>query len=399
MGFLGSNSWRTKTKKQPTLARCGACGLAKKCVTPKMAPVGSGRRKILIIYGAPERKDDQQGRHFIDARGDVFRDVLQDVGIDDIDDIWVSYAVLCRPMDDRITTDNVNACRPALLKFITQHKPQVIIPMGLEATKSMLEIVAGRNIDNIEQWVGWKIPVGEYNAWVCPTYDPIMLETHQSGDLILVMMKRHLKNALKMENQVFDCRSLSDWEKQVDICDTDKKATRALKKIINSSGGLLAFDYETTSLKPDKAEQKIVSISFCLNGEYTCALRMTNAVKPLVSKLLLDERFGKIASNAKFEERWTRAKLGHGVANWDWDTMIAAHILDNRKRITSAKFQALVHLGIADYSSHIQPYIAGEFPNESNKMDKLNVHDLLLYNGLDSILEYAIAERQKDLFQ
>jgi len=104
----------------------------------------------------------------------------------------------------------------------------------------------------------------------------------------------------------------------------------------------------------------------------------------------------------KFEERWSKQKLGTGVAGWYWDTMLAAHILDNRSDICSIKFQAYIHLGIPDYDSkliesHFLRSVDGT-ANGFNRIRELGVNDLLRYNGMDSILEYRIAMKQMAQF-
>jgi len=107
----------------------------------------------------------------------------------------------------------------------------------------------------------------------------------------------------------------------------------------------------------------------------------------------------KIASNLKVEDRWTRAKLGHRVRNWYWDTMIAAHVLDNTPGITSIKFQAFVHLGQGDYDSHIKPFLKARKESKFNRIHELDLNDLLLYGGLDSYLEYWVAMKQIRLME
>jgi len=160
----------------------------------------------------------------------------------------------------------------------------------------------------------------------------------------------------------------------------------------------MAFDYETTGLKPDRPEQQIVSCSFCLDGYETWACRIDKKSHAALSKVLLS-LLPKIAANMKFEERWTRAKLGHGVANWDWDTMVAAHVLDNRPGITSLKFQAYVQFGIGEYDSTVAPYLRSDSSNGLNRIREVPIQDLLLYNGLDSLIEFKLAEKQKGLMQ
>ena len=119
----------------------------------------------------------------------------------------------------------------------------------------------------------------------------------------------------------------------------------------------------------------------------------------MLSKVLRNPQLEKIASNMKYEERWTRAKLGHGVTNWGWDTMLAAHMLDNRGGISSVKFQAFVHLGIGNYSSHIENYLKTDSANDLNRIHELDMKDLLMYNGLDSLLEFMVMKKQKEVLQ
>ena len=107
----------------------------------------------------------------------------------------------------------------------------------------------------------------------------------------------------------------------------------------------------------------------------------------------------KIAQNLKFEDRWTRVKLGHPVRNWLWDTMLAAHVLDYRRGITSLEFQAFVQLGVQLYDKHIKPYLKSVGQSRFNRIKELDLKDLLLYNGMDSLLTYKIAMKQMKVFR
>jgi DNA polymerase I-like protein with 3'-5' exonuclease and polymerase domains len=190
--------------------------------------------------------------------------------------------------------------------------------------------------------------------------------------------------------------SFDDLKASVEII----KDTADAKKILNSLAkeeGYLAFDYETTGLKPDDERQKIVSVSLCWNKRRTVAFKMSEELKESLSLVLKNGKLKKIASNLKFEERWTRAKLGHGVKGWYWDTMLAAHLIDNRSHISSIKFQAFVLLGVADYSSHVDEYLKSVGDSDYNRIEELNEDELLLYNGLDSLLEFLVMKRQKEI--
>ena len=98
---------------------------------------------------------------------------------------------------------------------------------------------------------------------------------------------------------------------------------------------------------------------------------------------------------------FTEKILGYPVKNWAWDSMQAAHILNNREGITSLKFQVYVNFGIEDYGSEVHPYLESGDKNANafNRIEELISTDagkqkLLLYGGLDSLYEYWLAIKQ-----
>ena len=53
-------------------------------------------------------------------------------------------------------------------------------------------------------------------------------------------------------------------------------------------------------------------------------------------------------------------RLRQPVRGWYWDSMIAAHILNNQAGVSGLKFQTYVHFGVIDYSSEISPYLKSD---------------------------------------
>ena len=43
---------------------------------------------------------------------------------------------------------------------------------------------------------------------------------------------------------------------------------------------------------------------------------------------------------------------------------------------------------------HFESYDVPELSNDKNRIKQLDLNDLLVYNGLDSLLEYKVAEMQ-----
>ena len=110
---------------------------------------------------------------------------------------------------------------------------------------------------------------------------------------------------------------------------------------------------------------------------------------------LLKSPVPKIGWNLKFEEWWTEAEFGFTVNNWIHDGMEATHVLDNRHNITGLKFQAFVQLGQDNYAKHIEPFLEAEGGNDLNQIDRIDLPDLLLYCGLDSLFERKISSMQR----
>jgi DNA polymerase len=395
MSFFTPSSWETKDKRQPTIARCGLCGLLKHCYSPKMQPSGLGKNAVLFITGAPTKEEDRQGTQFVDDAGNLLKAMLKEIGVK-LDECWKSHSVLCRPKDDKVESKHIQSCQPSVFNSIKELQPNVIVLLGDTACESILQPAWKKGLGPISRWAGWSIPMLEHNAWVVPTYHPKDVLESKDGTLLRNIIMQHLELAFSLKDKPIKAIPTIKLQEQVEILQNERSIKSRLRDLLTKKG-LLAFDYETTGLKPERDEQKIVSCSFCFEGEDTFAFPWSPEIERLVSKILLSPNLGKIASNLKFEERWTRRKLGHGVENWNWDTMNAAHILDNRQAISSIKFQAFVHLGIGDYNSHLKHLLESEYPNELNRVHEINIKDLLLYNGMDSLLEFKVSEIQKEI--
>lgn len=398
--FKKSKGSKKQNKYKDSLPHCGACGLSKQCFSPRMEVAGNGRKQVLFVLDAPSESDDRLGEPCVGESGDLLRDTLMELG-ESLDECWTTYSVICSPSGENLQSKHVDACRPNLLKTIKELDPKVVVLFGMRAIRSLIGIEWKRNLGKQQKWAGWQIPNTNFNLWVCPVWDPKFLIQKDKNEMHMKEFRDQLEAVFDLERQPRPNKpSLDDLEQQVDIITDGKKARQRLRELI-SAEGLLAFDYETTGLKPDKDEHEIVSCSFCLNGDDTFAMMIDERSKRVLSKVLQNEKLGKIASNLKFEERWTRAKLGHGVANWYWDTMITSHILDNRSGITSVKFQSFVHLGVGGYDETIKPYLKGKDSKDANSLNRVHEIEedkLLLYNGLDSLLEYKVCEYQKQFF-
>lgn len=400
-GFF-SNSILEKQKAPAfRVARCGLCQLYKGCKSPKMEVSGDGKKGIFLLGEAPGSNEDEQGIPFVGKAGNLLKTTLRKLGIDMRRDCWIYNSLICRPPNNASPTDKqIDYCRPNVMKAIEQTNPEVIIPMGNAAAKSLLVPLWRDNIGSITRWVGWNIPSQKLNAWICPNYHPsyiARLENTRQGPVASKIFEETLESAIDRLDVGRPWKEIPNYSSKIDrILDSDK-AARIIRKMIEK-GGRSAFDYETNMLKPDSEAAKIVSCSICYEGRKTIAFVWSGAAIEAMGEYLRSSRIKKIASNLKFEERWTRRVFGHGVKCWEWDTMLGAHVFDNRRGITSIKFQAFILLGMEDYDHHIKKYLHVKLGNKVNKIEEIDPMELLLYNGLDSLLEFIVADLQLEAF-
>jgi uracil-DNA glycosylase family 4 len=402
-GFFPPSVVNTPHISQSTLPHCGQCGLARQCHSPQMPPTGKGKYKILFCAEAPGEQEDADGQQLIGEAGQLLRDILARMG-KDLDDCWKTNAVICRPPKNVISPAYIEACRPNLIRTIKELNPSVIVLLGNSALDSLLPTEWGRQVGPVTRWVGYSIPSVLHNAWLCPTYHPSYALRMNKDELLMGMMEKHIRHAFVLERK--GCPSvpkLADYQSEVEII-TRPRLVRARLRDLATKRGLLAFDYETTGLKPDSPEQRIVTCSFChsrppYDERDVWAGPIDESCMRALSAVLLNGKLRKVASNLKFEERWTRAKLGHPVVGWFWDVMLGAHVIDNRSGITGLKFQVYTLLGIGDYDAEVQPYLKARSPNQLNRIHQVDLRKLLLYNGLDSLFEFMICLLQRRLFK
>ena len=388
MGFF-DNITMSRGQPEPTIARCGSCGLWKKCHTPKMKVAGRGKIPILFVGEAPGETEDRQGAPFLGDAGQCLREMLHDLDFE-LDDAWVTNAAICRPPGNEINDDIIDACRPNLVNTIKRLQPRCVVLLGQSAVAGALTRLWGGAVGPMGRWAGWQIPNRDPPTWFCPTYHPSFVKRTNNDAALVTVTKQHLRAAIDL--------GTTNWHKPKTHTKEELGAkveviTSPAKRLawLAEEEGDLGFDYETDGLKPEAPGHRIVSVAFSLNGETTFACKIDPTLYPAISKILLSSRLRKIASNLKFEERWSIRMLGHGVTGWLWDTMLAAHVQDNRKQISSIKFQAFLRFGLGNYGASVEPYIGATTPNGFNRMADC---PSLVYNGLDALIEYMVAKEQ-----
>lgn len=380
------------------IARCGACKLYRNgCTSPKMAPTGKGKKNILIVGEAPGEEEDKQGRQFCGPTGKLLEDTLRKIGIDMRRDCYLTNANICRPLKNATpTNDQISYCRPYLTKAIEEFNPNVIIPLGAVAVKSLIGGIWKEDIGAIGRWVGFNIPCQEPNAWVCPTYHPSFIKRaldKPDGKVHQLLFEQHLERAITFRHSK-PHKVVPNYDDSIEIIyNVDDAANRILKFVEGNRP--IAFDFETNALKPDSDDTIIVCASVS-DGIDTIAFPWEGSAIDAMKKLLRSS-LPKFGFNIKFEQRWLKRKLGYEVKNWVWCGMTGAHWLDNRKGITGLKFQAFIMLGAKSYDDKIKPFLKPSKGMRLNAIHKIAKKQLFRYCAFDSLLEWLVAKKQMKL--
>jgi uracil-DNA glycosylase len=389
---------------------CGACKLHERCESPKMPVHGEGRRKVLIIGEGPGKDEDAQGRPFVGRAGQRLRRALRNVGVDLDRDCWATNAIVCRSWernganrDGRAnlapTPEQVNYCRPNVLKAIHTLRPEIIVLLGKWAIQSVIGHLWREGPGDVERWVGWRIPCQRTDAWICPTYHPSHVMRREEGEfgqeddpVLSKLFEHHIGRAFAKKRRPWDGRERPNPKIEIEY--SPDAAARVVESLVGHQRPV-AFDLECDRIKPDSHDSRIVCCAVS-DGARVVVFPWHGAVVPAMKSLLVSD-VPKIGWNFKYEARWIHAKLGVWVNNWVWDGNLAAHILDNRSSITSLKFQAFVVLGQPPWDEVVSPFLRSK-PDEDrshggnavNRIKECDLAALMRYCAWDAYLEWKM---------
>ena len=391
-----------------TEPNCFKCGMHKSSKTPKLPISGNGKRNILSIGNFSEFNDDQTGNNLASSPGEFFKKELTRIGLNFDEDFQHINALGCFPGRTKTNTlrepsdAQIQHCFPRVATTIFEQQPKFIWLLGEYAIKSVI----GMHFSNTSEsrWRGTCIPDRTFNAFLLPIFSPSA-----------VYDKRHIKNNkttfqrdLKFAKQCLKREFPTPRpEKIVKVTDYEQVISLLTRTLTNEA--IFYFDYEANSLLPYMPGFKLLSISFCCDGKtaYTLPLEYRdfwnaselNAIYDILRKILTSDRIGKIAHNMKYEDLVTRYVLGEKVHPFDWDSELAAHILDNRPKFTALKFQTFLEFGIPPWNNEINPFIKSGKDNHFNRLESFPLDKLLHYGGKDSLYGYWLTEKQEEKFK
>lgn len=288
----------------------------------------------------------------------------------------------------------VDYCRPLVLNAVRDLNPRVVLVLGGTAVESLVKWLWKDDVGGVTRWLGYRIPSQRLRAWVCPTYHPSFVEREESP-LVDRLFRDHVRAAVGLRK-----RPSRREEPVLNLILDPDEAAETIGQFGSDVNRWVAFDFECNMLKPDGKDAEIICASMS-DGVGTIAFPWQGSAVKAAKRFLQDQTIKKVFSNAKYEFRWTKAKLGTDTRGSVWDTMIAAHVMENAnktRRITSIKFQAFVKLGVEAWNTKVEPYLKSSGSNRPNRIRQFiadhGIEALLQYCALDSLYEWEVAMDQ-----
>ena len=411
-GFFTKAQTQSKSRPDGRSYSCASCGLYKYKFHPRMPAFGNFKKGILNVGEAPGETEDKKGRQWQGKTGRALQHEYKRLGVDLFEDCLNINSINCRATDDKGKNRKPGAyeiacCRKRVLRLIDKYKPKVVILHGEAALSSLIGHRWKKKLGGISKWRGWTIPDRDFKAWICPTFHPSYIQRIDAKE-VGTIWGQDLKRAFSMVDRPFP--DFQDEEKQIIIVEGKDEILETLRKLnlgsLQPDPQIMAFDIESTGLKPQAKGHRIVCTAFCDNPNlaYVIPELKRRSHKRALKELLENPEIGKVATNMKFEDTWEYVINEIEVKNWVWDTMQAAHVLDNRPGITGLKFQVYTHFGLIDYDSEIEEYITAGDKKDANSMNRIaeleaspeGRRKLMTYCGVDALMEYKLALKQME---
>ena len=143
---LADLSTLTWSALSPAVAACQACGL---CQSRQRTVVGEGPPTAgevmpsvdwLVVGEVPGEDEEQSGRPFAGAAGQLLDNMLRAVGRSREQQVYLTNAVKCRPPGDRNPTPAELAhCAPYLHRQLALLQPKLVLAMGRFAVQTVLQ--------------------------------------------------------------------------------------------------------------------------------------------------------------------------------------------------------------------------------------------------------------------
>lgn len=395
-------------------ALCSGCPLqGRPHLQANMA--GGPQGGVYILGGFPDlgsARNDGNGTAFNGRRSFIVRSIVsklvERMPRKSQPRVFYGYACLCNPEYNKgtkryeISADIIEHCAAYARDFIDLQKPDVILAMGVDAYRALGIRGATKDkrgtVDTFRDRNGREVPV------VC-TFDISSVNKNPGLVNVFVSDFRKAFNTAAGVNQ-----------KVEPTVYTPMTVPDILQKLENLYAGIerseakyfpLAFDTETTSLKPHVKEDRIIAMSFSWALHKGLAFPYEHRavpftdderqqIKEAVERLLNHPKVKLLMANGSFDMRYLWARGIKCPAQF-WDVLLAEHALDeDKKGEYSLKDVTRDRLpGYANYEEELKEHRASAWKRKAElvKERKARASEASAQNMLDWWVELPEADR------
>ncbi|HEX8068145.1 MAG TPA: uracil-DNA glycosylase [Thermoleophilaceae bacterium] len=121
---------------------CRLCPLGSSRTNPVFG-MGNADAELMFVGEAPGAEEDRQGKPFVGRAGKLLDQLLGEIGMERRRDVFVANVLKCRPPGNRDPQpDEIESCRPYLVRQVELIEPLVVCTLGNFATK----LLTGSNV-------------------------------------------------------------------------------------------------------------------------------------------------------------------------------------------------------------------------------------------------------------
>lgn len=165
------------------VASCTRCPLYSTATNP-VPGEGNPNADLVIVGEAPGATEDEQGRPFVGAAGQLLTKILAAVDLRR-EDVFICNVLKHRPPGNRNPLpDEVTACSPYLVRQIELIRPKAILALGTFAAQTLLQtkLAIGKLRSQVHRYYGVPLIVTYHPAallrnpsWKRPTWEDVQL--------------------------------------------------------------------------------------------------------------------------------------------------------------------------------------------------------------------------------
>ena len=166
------------------VASCTRCQLYATATNP-VPGTGNSNASLVVVGEAPGATEDEQGKPFVGAAGQLLTKILASVNLDRERDVFICNVLKHRPPGNRNPLpDEITACQPYLVRQIELIRPKAILALGTFAAQTLLQtkLAIGKLRSQVHRYHDVPLIVTYHPAallrnpsWKRPTWEDVQL--------------------------------------------------------------------------------------------------------------------------------------------------------------------------------------------------------------------------------